>query len=86
MREDGPVGPVEAGEVVTVGGGRVGIGGALAVVHREHVGLVEIVHEVVDNVACGEAEDLGQVESDNVCSSLRVTNILPLLTIIIFAL
>ena len=88
VRQDGPVsllqvGEVGVGEIISLG---VELAWTVGVVHWENIGLVDVVDKVVDDVGRAETQSLGQVESDNVHSSIWITNVASLLSVVILAL
>ena len=58
----------------------------MGVVQGEHVGLVHVEHKVVDNVGRVQTQSLRQIESDNVDSSDWITDVAPLLSVVVLPL
>ena len=88
VRQDGPVGFLQVGEVVVGKSINLSIQliWAMGVVQREHIGLVHIVNKVVDDVGSAQTQSLGEIESDDVHSPGWITNIASLLGVILLAL
>ena len=88
VRQDGPVGFLQVGEVVVGKSINLSIQliWAMGVVQGKHVGLVHVVDKVVDDVGSAQTQSLGEIESDNVYSPGWITNIASLLGVILLAL